>query len=92
MSDYSEKGKDTAKFFTQKSKEQLGKTSSFVRNNSKFFGNKFRNFGKEKSRTLFFCVLAVVFVYGFATNLPRAYYDYRRYADERDDRRRNANK
>lgn len=89
LTDYSEKSKDTAKIFTEKSKEQFGKTSSFFKDNYQSLGNKFRNFRKEKSKSMFFCVLAIVFIYGFGTNLPRAYYDYRRYTDEREDRRKN---
>lgn len=99
LADYSEKGKDSAKSFAEKTKEtaktfgdktkeNLGKTKLFAENKFYFFGNKFRKFGKEKSRSILFFSLLFVFVYGFSTSLPSAYYNYKRYRDEKEDRRR----
>ena len=87
MSDFSEKSKDTAKILAGKSKENFEKTSSFIQSKWSVLGGKFRNFGRQKARNIFMGALLVIFVYGFSTNLPRAYYDYQRYVDERELRR-----
>lgn len=99
LADYSEKGKDSAKSFAEKTKEtaknlgdktkeNLVKTKSFAENKFWFFGNKFRRFGKEKARSIMFFSLLFVFAYGFSTSLPSAYYNYKRYCDEKEERMR----
>ena len=91
ISDYSEKGKEKAKIFAEKSKENVGKTSSFIKNNWRFFGDKFRNYGRQRVKSIIFFTFAIVFVYGFSTSLPKAYYDYQRYREEKEQREKERN-
>ena len=84
ISNFSEKSKDKAKIFAEKSKENLNKTNTFFQNQLANIGGKFKNFSRQKANRLFGGVILVVFVYGFATSLPKAYYDYKRYVDERE--------
>ena len=88
IADYSEKGKETAKDLAEKSKEKLYKGKHYVKNNWFFLGRRMRDYGKKRARSFVIIGLAFVFVYGFATSLPKAYYDYQRYLDERERERR----